>query len=126
MTRILLLTCCLSLAGITGVSAQTSNNMGTMPGMGSSAAAASPADRSMTSAMAGMSQDMEKAPMTGNADQDFVAMMIPHHQGAVAMAEAELRYGHDPILLKMAKDIIAAQNKEIAEMKAWQASHPAP
>jgi uncharacterized protein (DUF305 family) len=62
--------------------------------------------------------------MTGNPDQDFVAMMIPHHQGAVSMAEVELRYGHDPFLRKLAKDIIAAQDKEIEQMNKWQQKHP--
>ena len=71
-----------------------------------------------------MNQAMAKAPMTGNADQDFVAMMIPHHAGAISMAETELKYGHDPYLRKLAEQIIAAQKQEIAEMKRWQKAHP--
>ena len=64
------------------------------------------------------------APRTGNADQDFVASMIPHHQGAIDMAKVELQYGMDPELRKLAQGIIAAQEKEIAEMLAWQKQHP--
>lgn len=66
-----------------------------------------------------MMKDMG-VPYTGDADKDFVSHMIPHHQGAVAMAEVVLKYGKDPALRKMAKDIIKAQDKEIAFMKQWQ------
>jgi uncharacterized protein (DUF305 family) len=67
---------------------------------------------------------MHAAPMTGDADKDFVAMMIPHHQGAIDMAKVELKYGKDPQLRAMAEDIVKAQEKEIAEMQQWQAAHP--
>jgi uncharacterized protein (DUF305 family) len=50
--------------------------------------------------------------------------MIPHHEGAVEMAKVELKYGKDAKLRKLAKDIIAAQEKEIAFMKQWLAAHP--
>jgi uncharacterized protein (DUF305 family) len=60
---------------------------------------------------------------SGDADKDFVAGMIPHHQGAIDMANVELRYGKDPQLRKLARDIVAAQQKEIAFMQAWQAKH---
>jgi uncharacterized protein (DUF305 family) len=83
----------------------------------------SPADQSFADGMTTMNDGMAAAPMTGNADQDFVAMMLPHHQGAVAMAKAELQYGTDPQLRELARDIIAAQDKEIAQMQAWQAKH---
>lgn len=66
-----------------------------------------------------MHKDMN-VPSTGNVDADFVANMIPHHEGAVAMARVELEKGTDPELRKLAEDIIAAQDKEIAFMKAWQ------
>jgi uncharacterized protein (DUF305 family) len=58
--------------------------------------------------------------MTGDPDRDFVAMMIPHHQGAVDMAKTELQYGKDPALRKLARTIVAAQQKEIAQMTRWQ------
>jgi uncharacterized protein (DUF305 family) len=60
---------------------------------------------------------------TGDADKDFVMMMIPHHQGAIDMAKVELQYGKDEQLRKMAQDIISAQEKEIATMKDWQSKH---
>ena len=93
-----------------------------MPGMASGHSAA---DQAMADAMSKMSQAMSAAPMTGDPDRDFVAMMIPHHQGAIDMAQSELRYGKDPVLRRMARDIVAAQEKEIAAMKSWQARHPA-
>ena len=70
-----------------------------------------------------MMMDMNR-PMTGNADQDFVAGMLPHHGGAVEMARVEIQYGKDPEMLRLAHGIVAAQEKEIAQMKAWQKKHP--
>ena len=69
--------------------------------------------------MSGMMQGM-----TGDADKDFVLMMIPHHDGAIDMAKVELRYGKDPQLRALAEKIIAAQGPEIAEMKAWLEKTP--
>jgi uncharacterized protein (DUF305 family) len=57
--------------------------------------------------------------LTGNSDVDFVRGMIPHHQGAIDMAKVELQYGKDAEIKKLAKDIIAAQEKEIAMMQDW-------
>jgi uncharacterized protein (DUF305 family) len=81
------------------------------------------ADQDMKSGMDKMNRDMGAAPMTGDADRDFVAMMIPHHQGAIDMAQTELRHGKDPGLRRLATDIVAAQRKEIAMMRRWQAAH---
>ncbi|WP_255580927.1 DUF305 domain-containing protein [Caballeronia sp. dw_276] len=75
------------------------------------------ADHSMMSGMSNIEY-------TGNADHDFVTHMIPHHQGAVAMAKVELKYGKDAKLRALAKEIIASQDKEIAFMKQWLAAHP--
>ncbi|HEX2113941.1 MAG TPA: DUF305 domain-containing protein [Alphaproteobacteria bacterium] len=63
------------------------------------------------------------ASTTGDADRDFLAMMIPHHQGAIDMAEAVLRYGHDPLVRGLAEEIIASQRVEIASMQARLAVH---
>jgi uncharacterized protein (DUF305 family) len=69
-------------------------------------------------AMQKMQNDMPKKG-TGDADKDFVTMMLPHHQGAVDMAKVELQYGKDPKLKKMAARIVKDPEKEFREMKAW-------
>jgi len=68
------------------------------------------------SAMTKMMIDMGIRP-SGNVDRDFVAMMTPHHQGAIEMAQAELRYGHNERLRRMAQEIIVTQQQEIAAMR---------
>jgi uncharacterized protein (DUF305 family) len=55
---------------------------------------------------------------THDADHDFAAMMVPHHQGAVDMAVAELRYGKDERLRRLAEGIIVEQRSEIALMRS--------
>jgi hypothetical protein len=66
----------------------------------------------MSKMMAGMA-----AKPTGSVDADFVAMMVPHHQGAIDMAQAELRYGKNEQLRRMAQEIIVQQQQEIAAMR---------
>ena len=67
-------------------------------------------------AMNKMMADMTIKP-SGDIDRDFVTMMVPHHQGAIDMAKAELEYGHNEELRRMAQQIVAAQQKEIATMR---------
>ncbi len=80
--------------------------------------------------MKGMMKDnndkMSSLKMTGNADVDFAMMMRAHHQGAIGMAQVELRDGKDPQMKKMAKDIIDAQKKEIAQFDKFLAKNGAP
>jgi hypothetical protein len=68
------------------------------------------------SAMSEMMTDMMVKP-TGDIDRDFVAMMVPHHQGAVDMAQAELKYGHNELLRRLARQIIANRQNEITVMR---------
>ncbi|MBT2785616.1 MULTISPECIES: DUF305 domain-containing protein [unclassified Halomonas] len=65
-----------------------------------------------------MHEDMAMA-FTGNPDVDFAQGMIPHHEGAIAMAEVVLEYGEDEQIRQLAEEIIAAQESEIAFLKGW-------
>jgi uncharacterized protein (DUF305 family) len=67
-------------------------------------------------AMSRMMTAMDVRP-TGDIDRDFVAMMEPHHQGAIDMAQSELRYGHNEHLRRIAQEIIVEQQQEIAAMR---------
>src|SRR6185312_1366862 len=67
-------------------------------------------------AMKKMMGDMAVKP-TGDVDADFVAMMVPHHQGAIDMALAVLRHGHNPQIRRLAQEIIVSQQQEIAVMR---------
>jgi uncharacterized protein (DUF305 family) len=67
-------------------------------------------------AMTKMMAAMEIKP-TGDVDAEFAAMMIPHHQGAIEMAMAELRYGRNEQLRRLAQEIIVTQQQEIAAMR---------
>src|SRR6266436_8432074 len=76
-------------------------------------------------AMNKMMADMTIKP-TGDVDRDFVEMMVPHHQGAIDMAKAELKYGHNEQLRRLAQQIVSTQQREIAVMRlALDAKSPA-
>jgi uncharacterized protein (DUF305 family) len=70
----------------------------------------------VNAAMSKMMAGMENAP-TGDVDKDFVAWMVPHHQGAIDMAQAELLYGRNVRLRRIAEEIIVTQQQEIAAMR---------
>ena len=67
----------------------------------------------------GMDADMSELEHAKPFDRTFIAMMIPHHQGAIRMARKELADGKQVALRKIAKDIVAAQSREIAQMRGW-------
>ena len=73
-------------------------------------------DAQMSRAMTRMDHDM-MVPPSGNYDRDFVAMMVPHHQGAIDMAQAELRYGREAQLRRIAQEIIVDQIQQISLMR---------
>ena len=81
-------------------------------------------DREIAGSMARMHADMS-IPPSGDPDRDFAAMMIPHHQGAIDMAKAELAHGRDPVLGRLAQGIIVEQGQEIEVMRRTLAERPA-
>lgn len=105
------------------------------PAMAADATTASAADEAPflaenDAAMNTMMNAMAVKP-TGDVDRDFVAMMVPHHQGAIDMSLAVLRYGHNEQLKRLAQEIIVTQQQEIAAMRlavgeALPPSAPAP
>jgi uncharacterized protein (DUF305 family) len=81
-----------------------------------------PADNFMQATRTGMlkmDRGMDAAPMDGNVDHDFATMMIPHHQGAIDMAKAELSFGKNPVMRRLAQEILVDQQSEIDAMLLW-------
>lgn len=121
-------------AVLTPLHAQMPPGMGTMAKPANAASGAMDPNKMsmgysgvMKSKMEDMQGQMKAMKSTGNADMDFAMMMRVHHQGAIIMAEAQLKDGKDPKMKKMAKNIIAAQKKEIAVFDKFLADkgHPA-
>jgi uncharacterized protein (DUF305 family) len=74
-------------------------------------------ERGMDASMERMMADMHASAYTGNADVDFLAMMIPHHAAAVEMARLLLQHGRDPATRQLAEEIISGQTTEITSMR---------
>ena len=78
----------------------------------------------MNESMDRMDNGMKSAPMNADADHDFATMMMPHHQGAIDMAKAELLYGKNPVMRRLAEEIIVDQQSEIQAMELWLSKQP--
>lgn len=89
---------------------------GAYAGVPAAASAEAPFLARNQAAMDKMMAGMEIKP-SGDVDRDFSAMMIPHHQGAIDMAQAELLYGHNEQLRRIAQEIIVEQQQEITAMR---------
>lgn len=114
MLQRLLLACCLVLSvGVNAGLAQQGHQHASPPSV---APPASDFDAMMARSMERMHADMAIVP-SGDSDRDFAAMMIPHHQGAIDMAKAQLLYGRDPTLRRLAQGIIVEQMQEIDVMR---------
>jgi uncharacterized protein (DUF305 family) len=82
------------------------------------------AHQDMMKSMDRMHGDMMQGMQATDIDVAFVCGMIPHHQGAIEMAKAELAHGDDPWAKELAQKVIDAQQKEIAEMLEWLEKQP--
>jgi len=70
-----------------------------------------------------MHSAMDFVRQSGDSDADFVKLMLPHHQAAVDMAKAQLLYGKDPQMRRLAQEIITDQQSEIDLMRLWLKQH---
>lgn len=78
-------------------------------------------DNPLGQTMEQMHRTMAETPVSGDPDRDFAALMVPHHQGAIDMARAQLLHGKDPVLRRLAQEIIIEQQAEIELMRLWSA-----
>ena len=91
------------------------------------APAASDLDEAHAALVAGMDamhRDMDAGSKAADIDVAFACAMIPHHQGAIDMARAVIAHGDDPWVAALAEGVIAAQEQEIADMRAWLEQQP--
>ena len=79
----------------------------------------SAASTAMMDAMTKMNQSMTGMKLNGKQDHDFIMMMIPHHEAAIAMAQVEVQHGSDPRAKKVAEGVIKSQSKDVKDMKTW-------
>ena len=89
----------------------------------SQAASGDPAWSELQHSTQSMHEAMSSLKSTGNNDEDFVRLMLPHHQAAIDMAKAELMHGQDPQMRRLAQEIITDQESEIELMQFWLRQH---
>jgi uncharacterized protein (DUF305 family) len=122
MNRLTLISLSSALAITAAVAQQPAAKPAMDPGMHMKmmqpAASDSAATKGYKESMMGMMQAMPMT-FTGDADIDFMTQMKGHHQGAITMAKVELTHGKDPEAKKLATEIVAAQEKEIAMIDKW-------
>ena len=120
MTKLTMLLAAAAMTLTTGLAGAQEQEAGSMEGMDHSDKDMSGAPAAMQGYMGVMDTMMEKMPKesAGDADADFLLMMIPHHQSAIDMARVQLEEGDDEGTRAMAEKVIAAQEAEIAEMRA--------
>ena len=117
--------CVAALLVLAASGAASANGEQTAAPDSAAAAAEAPFLADNDTAMTRMMQGMAVTP-SGDIDRDFALMMIPHHQGAIDMAEAELRYGSNETLRRIAQEIIVDQLQEIAVMRLAIGDPPPP
>ena len=105
-------------------SAQAHSTAAKMPAMSASAGGMAHGSDAMNQAMMSGMKQMQDMKPSGNTDKDFAMMMKVHHQQALDMAQMELEHGKSPAMKAMARKIITAQKKEIAEFDQWMKTHP--
>ena len=76
----------------------------------------------LTETMKMMLSKMNRVKMTGNSDNDFVALMIPHHQSGLEMAKDEISHGKNSKIKKIAQNIVEVQSKELSALKSWKSN----
>jgi|SRR6267378_2797206 len=92
----------------------------------SQAASGDPAWSELEDSMQSMHEALFSLKSTGNNDEDFVRLMLPHHQAALDMAKAELMHGQDPQMRRLAQEIITEPESEIELMQLWLPYLPYP
>ena len=106
------------IAGLTGMRAYAQHSHSD-----SQAASGGQAWSELQHSMDSMHEALSSLKSTGNNDEDFVQMMLPHHQAAIDMAKAELMHGQDPQTRRLAQEIITDQELEIEIMQLWLSQH---
>ena len=112
LAMVLIILCALPMLGQQGV-----------PNRGNDKTAAAENWSELTSSMEKMHEGMASVAPSGDGDVDFVRLMLPHHQAAIDMAKAELMYGKDPQMQRLAQEIITDQQSEMELMRLWLKRH---